>query len=174
MLLRAALKAVRSPPVVPRSTARLLASYASEKLSDQTERTGTYHCWKCGSSICHDCALFCDSPSCQTIQKLEITECNFFCLFAIEEKFIIDEAKLEEKFKNLQRRLHPDKFAMKSFEERERSSHNSSIVNQAYQVGSLVSYHHIHADRRRVTFLMTGYPPSVKQIEEHGRILSVM
>jgi hypothetical protein len=152
MLFRAAVKAVRSTRV-PYAQRYLLASYASEKLSDQTEQAGTHRCWKCGSSICQDCALFCDSPSCQTIQKLEITECNFFCLFAIEEKFIIDEIKLEEKFKNLQRRLHPDKFAMKSLEERERSSHNSSIVNQAYQVGSEVSYYLIHATCQRVTFL---------------------
>lgn len=138
MLLRAALKAVRSPHV-PYSTKRFLTSYASEMSSGQYAPTRTQYCWKCGSPICHDCALFCDSPSCQTIQKLEETECNFFCLFGIEEKFILDEVNLEAKFKNLQRRLHPDKFAMKSLEERERSSHNSSVVNQAYQVGLLVS-----------------------------------
>ena len=167
MLLRAALKAIRSPKV-PSSTRRLLASCASEKSSDQPLQPGTYRCWKCGSLICHDCALFCDSPSCQTIQKLEITECNFFCLFGIEEKFRIDEVKLEAKFKNLQRLMHPDKFAMKSSEERERSSHNSSIVNQAYQVCSKVSVHLIRTDHEHRWVMLSGvvdYRTSEKQIK---------
>ena len=50
----------------------------------------------------------------------------------------MDDAHLEATFKNLQKQLHPDKFAMKSIEERERSSYNSSIVNQAYQVVMLM------------------------------------
>lgn len=133
MLLRTFLKVVRSS-TVPCSTKRFITNCASDKLNEQPDYMAKQFCWKCGSSICHSCALFCDSPSCQTIQKLEKDDCNFFCLFGIEEKFTIDVAQLDAEFKNLQRRLHPDKFVMKSSEERERSSHNSSIVNQAYQV----------------------------------------
>lgn len=95
-------------------------------------------CWKCGSKICQGCTLFCASPTCGAIQGLEKDGCNYFCLFGIEGTFDLDDAHLEATFKNLQKQLHPDKFAMKSIEERERSSYNSSIVNQAYQVVMLM------------------------------------
>ena len=65
-------------------------------------------------------------------------ECNYFKLFDIEEGFSLDSEQLEVAFKNLQRQLHPDKFAMSSLEERERSTFNSSFVNQAFQVNVIL------------------------------------
>jgi molecular chaperone HscB len=91
-------------------------------------------CWKCGSKICDGCSIFCGSPTCGSIQKLDQKSCNYFCLLSVPEEFDIDYQKLESEYKNLQKLLHPDKFTMKSNEERDRSTHNSSVVNQAYQI----------------------------------------
>lgn len=91
-------------------------------------------CWKCGAKICDGCSLFCGSPTCGSIQKLDLKSCNYFCLLGIPEAFDINYLRLESEYKNLQKQLHPDKFTMKSNEERERSTHNSSVVNQAYQI----------------------------------------
>jgi molecular chaperone HscB len=91
-------------------------------------------CWKCGSKICDGCSIFCGSPTCGSIQKLDPKSCNYFCLLGVPEAFDIDSKKLESEYKNLQKLLHPDKFTMKCNEERDRSTHNSSVVNQAYQI----------------------------------------
>lgn len=93
----------------------------------------TQKCWKCGKE--HGaCSLFCEDTKCGMIQKLDTKKCNYFRIFGLNEHFAIDEAMLEMEFKNLQKRLHPDKFTTKSIEERDRSQHNSSVINQAYQV----------------------------------------
>lgn len=103
-------------------------------LSQSHQHSNQKSCWKCGSVIAQECTLFCGSPSCGAIQGLNEKECNYFKLFDIEEGFSLDTEQLEVAFKNLQRQLHPDKFAMSSLEERERSTFNSSFVNQAFQV----------------------------------------
>ncbi|CAD5115444.1 DgyrCDS4418 [Dimorphilus gyrociliatus] len=50
----------------------------------------------------------------------------------IEETFQVDNEDLSTKFKDLQRRLHPDKFANKSPVEKEYSEQQSSLINKAY------------------------------------------
>lgn len=48
--------------------------------------------------------------------------------------FAIDLADLESRYKRLQVRLHPDRFATMSEQERQNSADTSAAVNQAYQV----------------------------------------
>lgn len=109
-------------------------SHPRRELTQNFQRSNEKFCWKCGSAIAQGCTLFCGSPSCGAIQELKEEECNYFKLFGMEESFSLDSGQLEVEFKNLQRQLHPDKFAMSSLEERERSTSNSSFVNQAFQV----------------------------------------
>ena len=136
----AILKPLRnSIAMIAKSSWCMAASYTANASRDAQEVVSSRRCWKCGKEICQGCTLFCSSLSCEAIQGLDRDSCNYFTLFGMDEKFDLDDVNLEASFKNLQRQLHPDKFAMKSIEERERSSYNSSIVNQAYQVQCFVS-----------------------------------
>lgn len=58
---------------------------------------------------------------------------SFFELFGFPENYVIDENTLIERFRDLQSRLHPDKFASRPDSERRWSMQAASIVNEAYQ-----------------------------------------
>ena len=86
-------------------------------------------CHTCGGQL-GKCTLFC--PSCTAIQKLNSTSCNFFELFGFSNSYDLDQASVDGAFKKLQWMLHPDKFSLKSSEEQNTSTHNSSVVNVGY------------------------------------------
>lgn len=48
--------------------------------------------------------------------------------------FDLDSERLEQRYKELQRRLHPDRFTIHSELEREYSDQQAALVNQAYDV----------------------------------------
>lgn len=58
---------------------------------------------------------------------------TFFELFGFEEDFVIDRSALVERFQQLQKQLHPDKFAFQSDAEKRWSMQAASYVNEAYQ-----------------------------------------
>ena len=58
---------------------------------------------------------------------------NYFDLFGLAEKFDIDNAQLVSRFQELQKQLHPDKYASKPDAERRWSMQAASFVNEAYQ-----------------------------------------
>jgi glutathione S-transferase len=51
-----------------------------------------------------------------------------------EPAFDLDLSRLEQQYKALQRRLHPDKFATASAQEQEYAAQQATAVNQAYDV----------------------------------------
>lgn len=57
---------------------------------------------------------------------------NYFELFDIEQSFNLDSKALSKKFKNMQKVLHPDKFAQKKESDRILSEMWSSHVNNGY------------------------------------------
>ncbi len=88
-------------------------------------------CWNCDQMT--KALLFCDN--CGSIQSLESKDINFYEIFDLRKhEFLIDKNKLDVKFKDLQKLLHPDKFASKSLLEQEASSVTSSTINQGYQI----------------------------------------
>ncbi|EFC47366.1 predicted protein [Naegleria gruberi] len=100
-------------------------------------------CWNCSEELsCND--LFCahcnkiQPPSCNNNSKVistsgEDISIDYFTLMDMPKEFSINPKVLHEKFKELQRVLHPDKFAMKSEVEKKISIMQSAIVNTAYQ-----------------------------------------
>lgn len=91
-------------------------------------------CWKCTDPVLPT-DLFCKNTSCSVIQSVDFNnKLDLFKLFDIKKGFNIDGKDLENKFKMLQSKLHPDKFATQTFETREASRKTSSTVNQGYQV----------------------------------------
>lgn len=94
-----------------------------------TGRSSSGSCWNCSEVL--GAADFicgrCESPQ-EVSHKL-----NYFEVFNEVQKYDIDVSKLQRTFRNLQRLLHPDKFATKSEKERALSDGLSAMVNQAYQ-----------------------------------------
>lgn len=91
-------------------------------------------CQSCGQSLGGKCALFCQSVQCGKIQRLDEQRCSYFDLYGLPEQFNLEPSAVEQSFKNLQRQLHPDKFTTKSADELKNSTHNSTIVNEAYHI----------------------------------------
>ena len=58
---------------------------------------------------------------------------NFFDLFGLPVQFAIDESNLVARFQELQKQLHPDRFASKPAAERRWSMQAASYVNEGYQ-----------------------------------------
>ena len=58
---------------------------------------------------------------------------TFFELFGFAEEFAIDSKQLVEQFQQLQKQLHPDKFASQPDAEKRWSMQAASYVNEAYQ-----------------------------------------
>lgn len=59
-------------------------------------------------------------------------------MFGLKSSFEIDEKELENRFKALQKQLHPDKFARASEDERSASTQTSALANQAFSVRNIL------------------------------------
>jgi len=85
-------------------------------------------CWRCGQTpvdifLCGQCGTI--QPPCQTVDA--------FAIFGLgKPHYDIDLGDLEMRYKNLQKSLHPDKFASASDRERVISSEQAMHVNHAY------------------------------------------
>jgi molecular chaperone HscB len=71
---------------------------------------------------------------------------TFFELFGFAEDFVIDRAELIGRFQQLQKQLHPDKFASQPDAEKRWSMQAASYVNEAYQT--------LGNDLRRAIYLL--------------------
>ncbi len=58
---------------------------------------------------------------------------NHFQLFDLPVSFVVNQAKLTQRFQALQRELHPDRFASATAAEKRWSMQAASLVNEAYQ-----------------------------------------
>lgn len=58
---------------------------------------------------------------------------NYFELFGLPVGFLVDLGALQERYRDLQRVLHPDRFAGASEQERRLSMQGTAHINQAYE-----------------------------------------
>jgi molecular chaperone HscB len=77
----------------------------------------------------NDSALFC--PHCGKIQPPPGGD--FFQVFGLERGFQIDLSALEHEFHRLSRKVHPDRFARVSENERQWSLADTALLNDAYR-----------------------------------------
>lgn len=59
---------------------------------------------------------------------------NYFSIFGLPIQFELDLSKLTERYRDLQKQLHPDKFASSSSSERTLSVQQAALINDAYAV----------------------------------------
>ncbi|KAM9446817.1 iron-sulfur cluster co-chaperone protein HscB [Clarias gariepinus] len=84
-------------------------------------------CWCCGSSAQ---LFFCSS--CNSIQPPH-EQATYFEILNCDQTFSLDTQKLQGKYIELQRSLHPDNFTQKSQTEQKYSEEQSALVNRAYR-----------------------------------------
>jgi len=93
-----------------------------------TTATSSSACWSCGSATggAHFCA------GCGKIQPLP-RGADYFAFFSLPQKLTLDLAILEQQFHSLSWKLHPDRFARASEDERQLSLDLTSQLNDAYR-----------------------------------------
>jgi DnaJ-domain-containing protein 1 len=74
---------------------------------------------------------------------------TYFCTSSRSPSFDIDVVRLEQRYKDMQREFHPDKFATASALEREYSAYYASLINEGYSM----LRHPLHRARLLVTSL---------------------
>jgi len=89
-------------------------------------------CWHCGGevtpadAICHSCGKVQPPPPAGK-------QPDKFAILGFAAGFDLDERALDEKFRALSRKLHPDRFARASAQERRFSLEQTTLLNDAYK-----------------------------------------
>lgn len=85
-------------------------------------------CWSC--SVAHnEVTLFC--PHCSKIQPPR--QGDYFTVFGLQPHLNIEIEALEREFHRLSRKLHPDRFARATENEKEWSLADTALLNDAYR-----------------------------------------
>ncbi|XP_077617787.1 iron-sulfur cluster co-chaperone protein HscB isoform X1 [Crocuta crocuta] len=89
-------------------------------------------CWKCGGpgGLMRGDGFFC--PQCRALQPPDPTR-DYFSLMDCNRAFRVDTAKLQNRYQQLQRLVHPDFFSQRSQTEKDFSEKHSTLVNDAYK-----------------------------------------
>uniref|UniRef100_A0A1A7XEM6 HscB iron-sulfur cluster co-chaperone homolog n=1 Tax=Iconisemion striatum TaxID=60296 RepID=A0A1A7XEM6_9TELE len=88
------------------------------------------NCWNCKQLLDKTSTFFC--KSCQAIQPPE-EGTTYFKIMDCDYTFTLDTHKLQTRYLQLQRSLHPDNFSQKSMKEQGFSESQSALVNKAYK-----------------------------------------
>jgi molecular chaperone HscB len=106
-------------------------------------------CWSCQAEV-PEREAFC--AGCGKVQPLD-PKADHFATMGLPRSFGVEEATLEARFRELSRKLHPDRFARADPRERRFSLERSTRVNDAYRV--------LKDERRRAEYLLSlaGHDP---------------
>ncbi|XP_040010957.1 iron-sulfur cluster co-chaperone protein HscB [Xiphias gladius] len=109
-----------------------LSWYTNQANSPRSYCTGQVKlsCWNCEKPLDKTPAFFC--MSCKVVQPPE-EGTSYFKIMDCDYTFTLDTQKLQKRYLQLQRSLHPDNFSQKSVKEQEYSESHSALVNQAYK-----------------------------------------
>ncbi|XP_050836345.1 iron-sulfur cluster co-chaperone protein HscB isoform X1 [Serinus canaria] len=89
-------------------------------------------CWSCGAPLPSSDGPphFC--PGCQALQP-PAPRPDLFRLMDCDRSFRVDPGQLQQRFRILQRAVHPDRFGQRPPKEQYYSEQHSSLINKAYQ-----------------------------------------
>ncbi|XVE75842.1 hypothetical protein DITRI_Ditri12bG0123900 [Diplodiscus trichospermus] len=123
----------RVPPYYARDILPNLKFFAKSFCSESAIKVETTikRCWNCEAvSAGLTPFLYCDS--CRSIQPVDLS-IDYFQIFGLEKKYDIEVDGLEGKYKDWQKKLHPDLVHSKSEKEREYAAEQSARVIDAYR-----------------------------------------
>lgn len=88
-------------------------------------------CWNCGQQLGATAGESLNCPQCHALQPPPE---NYFDLLGLPHTLSLDTQALQDRFYELTRKLHPDRFTRKSEREKQYSLDASSILNDAYRI----------------------------------------
>lgn len=110
---------------IPRNLFQLDSRFSWKSFSSEPA-VSKDRCWNCNGP-----APFLVCQSCHSVQPVDHSV-DFFQIFGLEKKFEIEDGSLEGKYKDWQKKLHPDLVHTKSEKEREYAAEQSARVIDAY------------------------------------------
>jgi len=123
---------------------RVVDKAAAEALT----RSGGAACWRCAAANAVG-TLFC--TACEAVQPPAAI--NYFARLGLPIRFDLDDRALERAYFDVQRRLHPDRFATRSAEERALALRQSTAINEAYEA--------LRQPNRRGAYLLGLWAPEL-------------
>ncbi len=94
----------------------------------ETDAAAPVACWSCGGPTATE-TPFC--PTCRAVQPPRAVD--HFARLGLPRAFALDLAALDRSYFDLQRQLHPDRFARRSARERAVSQSQAVALNEAYE-----------------------------------------
>ncbi|EGV51055.1 Fe-S protein assembly co-chaperone HscB [Candidatus Endoriftia persephone] len=99
---------------------------------------------------------------------------NYFELFGLPVGFIVDVDSLAERYRDLQRVMHPDRFANATDQERRLSVQGAALINEAFQTikdpiargAYLLSMHGIEMDMEKETTMDAAFLMEQMELRE--------
>lgn len=121
-------------PVQPIVLRRYLSADSNHKEPSSVPSSSSklLECWKCGKTVPRN-ELFCKADSCGVVQAVQPENLDFFEAFGLPVIYELDEKSLDISFKQLQMKLHPDRFAAFSNQTKDSSTQSSAAINYAFQ-----------------------------------------
>ncbi|CAA0813271.1 DNAJ heat shock N-terminal domain-containing protein [Striga hermonthica] len=123
--------------IFPASSKTLTRDFANSFLKiesffcSQSNSALKSHCWNCGFEPDNTTPfLFCQA--CRSVQPVDET-IDYFQIFGQGREYKLEVDKLEKKYKDWQKKLHPDLVHSKSKREREYAAEQSARVIDAYR-----------------------------------------
>ncbi|XP_057784689.1 iron-sulfur cluster co-chaperone protein HscB homolog [Salvia miltiorrhiza] len=99
--------------------------------SSLSESAAKLHCWNCGAEAA-DATSFLFCQACRSVQAVN-ESIDYFQIFGLGRKYSIEVGELEKKYKDWQKKLHPDLVHSKTQREREYAAEQSARVIDAYR-----------------------------------------
>ncbi|XP_044507162.1 iron-sulfur cluster co-chaperone protein HscB homolog isoform X2 [Mangifera indica] len=118
-----------SPPSEWRCPVPNLSFWSKTFCSESAERAHNGTCWNCDAVPKTAPFLFCES--CRSVQPVDCSV-DYFQIFGLAKRYEIEDRNLEGKYKDWQKKLHPDLVHSKSEREREYAAEQSARVIEAY------------------------------------------
>ncbi|XP_007946181.2 iron-sulfur cluster co-chaperone protein HscB [Orycteropus afer afer] len=102
-------------------------------IAESQARSSSPRCWNCGGgpgAPVRENVFFC--PQCRALQPPDPAR-DYFSLMDCNRSFRVDAMKLQHRYQQLQRLVHPDFFSQRSQTEKDFSEKHSTLVNDAYK-----------------------------------------
>ena len=99
---------------------------------------------------------------------------NYFDIFGIDTSYSVDEGRLRDRFRDLQRKFHPDNFASASDQEKRLSAQYAAHINEAFTTLKdpvlrgryMLSLHGMSTDEDHDTRMDKDFPMQQMELRE--------